>query len=139
MTGQDANPNRLADRYGAPAPWRRRALVGTSAVLALVFIGWLAWTIYEESTPQVTSKLETFEIVDDHTVETVLVVRLRDPEVTASCTLRAYAEDHSAVGEVTFQPDPAKGQRQDVTIRTERRATAVESMGCTAPDQGRPR
>lgn len=138
MDAQDANANRLADRYGTPVPWRRRALVGAAAVLALVFIGWLAWAAFIHSTPQVTSKLETFDIKDDHTVEVVLVVKL-GPDVAASCTLRAYAEDHSAVGEVTFGPDSAAGQRQRVTIRTERRATAVESMGCTAPGQGRPR
>ena len=129
----------LAERYGAPAPWRRRALVSASVALAVVFLVWLAWSVYEHATPQVTSELETFSVDDDHTVTAVLVVSLDSSDVKASCTLRAYAEDHTTVGELTFTPDPSKGRRQVQTIRTERRATSVESIGCTAPGQDRPR
>jgi hypothetical protein len=129
----------LRERYGAPAPWRRRALIGASGFVALVFLGWLAWTVYEHSTPKVTSELETFSIEDDHTATAVLVVTLDSADVEASCTLRAYAEDHTTVGELTFTPDPGKGRRQVETIRTERRATSVENIGCTAPGQDRPR
>jgi hypothetical protein len=129
----------LRDRYGAPAPWRRRSVIAASVLLAAVFLGWLGWTVYEHSTPEVTSELESFSIVDDHTATAVLVVTLDSSDVEASCTLRAYAEDHSTVGELTFTPDPSKGQRQVETIRTERRATSVENIGCTAPGQDRPR
>ena len=135
MSGQDT----LAQRYGAPAPWRRRALVIASVAQALVFLTWLAWSVYEHATPQVTSELETFSVDDDHTVTAVLVVSLDSSDVKASCTLRAYAEDHTTVGELTFTPDPSKGRRQVQTIRTERRATSVEKIGCTAPGQDRPR
>jgi hypothetical protein len=129
----------LRERYGTPAPWRRRALLAASVFVALVFLGWLSWTIYEHSTPEVTSELETFSIEDDHTATAVLVVTLDSADVKASCTLRAYAADHTTVGELTFTPDPSKGRRQVETIRTERRATSVESIGCTAPGQDRPR
>jgi hypothetical protein len=135
VSGRDA----LAQRYGAPAPWRRRALVTASVAVAVVFLVWLAWTVYDHATPQVTSELETFSVDDDHTVTAVLVVRLDNDDVKASCTLRAYAEDHTTVGELTFTPDPSKGRRQVTTIRTERRATSVEKIGCTAPGQDRPR
>jgi hypothetical protein len=129
----------LRERYGAPAAWRRTALVAASAVVTLAFLGWLAWAVYEHSTPKVTSELETFSIEDDHTATAVLVVTLDSAEVKASCTLRAYAADHTTVGELTFTPDPAQGRRQVETIRTERQATSVESIGCTAPGQDRPR
>ena len=129
----------LAGRYGAAAPWRRRATIAGSVVVAALFLTWLGWAVYEHSTPQVTSELETFSVVDDHTVTAVLLVSLDSAEVKASCTLRAYAEDHSTVGELTFTPDPAEGRRQEQTIRTERRATSVESVGCTAPGQKDPR
>jgi len=135
VSGSDA----LAQRYGAPAPWRRRLLVAGCVAVGLAFAVWLGWTVYEHSTPQVTSELETFSVEDDHTVTAVLVVSLDNDDVEASCTLRAYAEDHSTVGELTFAPDPAKGKRQVETIRTERRATSVEKVGCTAPGQDRPR
>jgi Domain of unknown function (DUF4307) len=135
VSGQDT----LAQRYGAPAPWRHRALVTASVALAIVFVAWLAWSVYEHATPQVTSELERFSVEDDHTVTAVLVVSLDSSDVKASCTLRAYAEDHTTVGELTFTPDPSKGRRQVETIRTERRATSVDKIGCTAPGQDRPR
>ncbi len=135
MSAQDT----LGERYGVPAPWRRRALVGASVAVALVFLGWLAWTVYEHSTPRVTSELETFSIEDDHTATAVIVVTLDNADVKASCTLRAYAADHTTVGELTFTPEPSSGRRQVETIRTERRATSVENIGCTAPGQDRPR
>ena len=127
------------ERYGAPAPWRRRAVVAASVVVAALFLTWLGWAVYDHSTPRVTSELETFSVQDDHTVTAVLVVTLDGADVTASCTLRAYAADHTTVGEVTFTPDPAQGRRQLQTIRTERRATSVDDIGCTAPGQDRPR
>ena len=50
--------------------------------------------------------------------------------------VKAFAEDHTVVGEATFTPVAG---RNEVTLRTERRATSVESVGCTTPDQPRPR
>ena len=135
MSAQDT----LGERYGAPSPFRRRAAIAASVALGVVFAVWLGWTVYEHATPQVTSELETFSVEDDHHVTAVLVVSLDSADVEASCTLRAYAEDHSTVGELTFTPDPAKGKRQLQTIRTERRATSVEKIGCTAPGQDQPR
>jgi hypothetical protein len=129
----------LEERYGVARPWRRGALVGGCAVLVLVFGGWVAWTVFEHATPSVTSELETFSVDDDHTATAVLVVSLDSADVRATCTLRALAVDHSTVGELTFTPDPAQGQRQVQTIRTERRATSVTSLGCTAPGQDQPR
>jgi len=139
VSAQDTSAGRMADRYGAPSPGRRRALIGVIVAVAVVFAVWLGWTVYEHATPQVTSELETFSVEDDHTVTAVLVVTLADSDVQASCTLRAYAEDHTTVGELTFTPDPTEGRRQVQTIRTDRRATSVESQGCTAPGQDRPR
>src|SRR3954451_1141865 len=135
MSAQDT----LSERYGTPAPWRRRTVIAASALVAAVFLGWLAWTVYEHSTPEVTSELETFSIEDDHSATAVVVVVLDDADVQASCTLRAYAADHTTVGELTFTPDPSQGRRQVETIRTERRATSVENIGCTAPGQDQPR
>ena len=130
-------PTDLADRYGAPAPWRRRALLCVIVLVAAAFLGWLGWTAWSHSTPEVESSLVTYDIEDDHTALATVEVRLRDDNVDATCTLRAYAEDHTVVGELSFTP--AGEGRSDHTVRTERRATSVESLGCTAPGQNRPR
>jgi hypothetical protein len=127
----------LDDRYGAPSAWRTRALLGVVVVVVAAFLGWLGWTIWSQSTPQVTSDLLGWHVTDEHAATATVQVRLTDEDVRATCTLRAYAEDHSVVGELSFTPD-ASG-RTDQTVRTEREATSVELVGCTAPGQNRPR
>lgn len=129
----------LAERYGAPAPWRRRVLVGAVAVVALVFGSWLAWTSWLHATPPVDSELVSFDVVDDHTATAVVQVELADDAVDPTCLLRAFAEDHTVVGELSFVPDTSGGERIEQTLRTERLATSVESIGCTAEGQSRPR
>ncbi|WP_028644949.1 DUF4307 domain-containing protein [Nocardioides sp. URHA0020] len=129
-------PTDLADRYGAPAPWRRRAVIAVSVVVVAAFLGWLGWTIWDQSTPQVRSDLVGYDVVDEHESTATVDVRLADSGVVASCTLRAFAEDHTVVGELVFVP---RDGESDQSVRTERRATSVELLGCTAPGQNRPR
>ena len=129
----------LADRYGAPRPGRRRAVVAVCLVVVLAFLSWLAWTTWEHANPRVDSELLSFEVVDEHTATAVLQIEFADDDVVASCLLRAIAEDHSSVGDLSFTPDPGRGDRFVVTIRTERRATSVESVGCVADGQSRRR
>jgi hypothetical protein len=126
----------LADRYGAPAPWRRRAMVAACVVVAAAFLGWLGWTIWDQSTPQVRSDLVGYDVVDEHRASATIEVRLADDEVVARCTLRAFAEDHTVVGELVFVPPEG---RSDQEVRTERRATSIQLLGCTAPGQDHPR
>ena len=125
----------LTDRYGAPARWRRPAAVGLAVVLAVVGLTWLAWTAWFHGSPDVRSEVITFEVTSDHEVETRVDVQLEDG-VEASCRVRALAEDKTAVGELAFTPVDGANE---VVIRTERRATSVEKLGCTAPGQPRPR
>jgi hypothetical protein len=135
VTGQDT----LTERYGAPSAWRRRVLTGGCALIVAVFLGWLTWAIWLHSTPKVTSQLESFVIVDDHHATATVAVIVHDSGVTATCTLQALAEDHSVVGTVSFHPDPHGSGHETETLRTDRRATTVESLGCTAPGQNDPR
>lgn len=125
----------LADRYGAPSRWRRPATIGIAVALAVVSLGWLGWAVWFHSTPAVTSSLVTFDVTSDHETRVRLDVDLGD-DVEASCRLRAFAEDHTTVGELAFTPVDGNNE---VVIRTERRATTVEKLGCTAPGQPRPR
>ena len=125
----------LGDRYGAPARWRRPARWAAVAVVAAVFLGWLAWAAWFHGTPQVSSKLVGYRVSGDH--EAVAVVQVAQAETVAStCRVRAFAEDHTTVGEVAFA---GQAGRSDVVVRTERRATSLELLGCTAQGQPRPR
>jgi Domain of unknown function (DUF4307) len=87
------------------------------------------------ATPAASSELVGWEVVDDHSVSARVDVVLRD-DPDASCAVRAIAADHTTVGEASFTPVAG---RNVVVVRTERRATSVESIGCTTPDQRRPR
>jgi len=129
----------LADRYGAPAPWRRRAVIAASVLVSLAFLGWLTWTIWESSTPAVDSDIVGYSIEGEHEATARVEVHLKDDTVKAECLLRAYAEDHSVVGELSFTPRYGAAQPLQETVRTERRATSVELVGCTAPGEPRPR
>ena len=127
----------MAQRYGAPAPWRRRAAVIATVVLAVVsglLVAWAAWT---PATPEARSELVGFTVTDEHEVVADVQVQLSDRASGVQCVLRALAEDKSAVGEAVFTPEDSG--RLSVPIRTERRATAVEKVGCTAEGQQRPR
>lgn len=132
MTSPDSS---LADRYGARRGGGRLALIAASTLLALVFLTWLAWSAWVHATPDARSELIGFDVVDQHTTTAIVSVSLEDG-ADASCRLKAFSEDHNTVGELSFTPVDG---RNDVVIRTERKATSVESVGCTTPDQQRPR
>ena len=125
----------LADRYGAPSRSRRPIMIALAVALAVTGLSWLAWTAWFHSTPEVSSELISFEVTGDHEASATLQVELQDG-VTASCRVRAYAEDHTSVGELAFTPSDGDNV---VVVRTERRATSLEKIGCTAPGQPRPR
>ena len=127
----------LADRYGAPvpvaAPGVPRAGGRPRRASACRWLGWTAWF---HGTPDVRSELVSFEVTSDHEIAGARRRPAGDDGVEASCRLRAFAEDHTTVGELAFTPVDGANE---VVIRTERRATTVEKLGCTAPGQPRPR
>jgi hypothetical protein len=126
----------LAERYAAPPTWRRPVTIVAVVVVALVGLGWLAWAAIEESNPKVESQLNGFEVVDAHAVKVRIDVHLASGTTGASCTVEALASDHSIVGELHFRPTSGLNE---VRVRTERRASAVDVAGCIADGQDRPR
>ncbi|WP_322937975.1 DUF4307 domain-containing protein [Nocardioides bizhenqiangii] len=129
----------LPQRYGAPPRWRRYVLIGFVMVVVGAFAAVWTWITIAQSDPPVSSELITSEIVDDHTATAVIRVQWGDEAVDAECTVRAIAQDKAIVGQHTFVPDPDAGPDYEVEVATERRATAVENIGCTADGQPRPR
>jgi hypothetical protein len=130
----------LEQRYRGPSRVYRLVALVLIAALALSGVGLVGWTVFFHSTPQVQSRLTAFAFPDDHTAVANLTIVRESQFTDASCRLRAIAEDHTVVGEVAVPVvDGPAEQSIRVEIRTERRATSVQSLGCTTPDQRRPR
>ena len=130
----------LQERYGSPR--RTTRVLALVLIVALVASGvsFLAWAVLFQSTPAVTSRLTTWEVRDEHLAVATLSVSRESQFTEASCRLRAIAADHSVVGEVSVPvTDGPEEQTLQVEIRTERLATSVERIGCTAPEQPRAR
>lgn len=130
----------LSTRYGGTSTFAR--VTAWILIVALVVGGggYVIWGMVFHSTPEVRSRLISFEVVDEHLTRATLHVVRADEDTQASCRLRAVAPNHAVVGEsevpVTSGPE---AQMLQVEIRTERASTSVASLGCTAPDQARPR
>ena len=126
----------LATRYGTPSRARRPVVVGLVVLVAVSGLAWLLWVISFHGRPQVTSEMVGFEVKGQHAVQARFTVVRRDADVTAACLLRAYADDHSVVGEVTVPVTGVRTNRDvSASVRTERLATTVDLVGCTAPGQ----
>jgi len=131
----------LDDRYGAPSRARRPVVIGVVAVLVVAATAWLVWVIGFHGRPEVSSQMVGYGVAGQHSATARFSVVRRSTDVTAQCVLTAYASDHAVVGEVTV-PVGARYSADAIvrsTMRTERRATTVELVGCTAPGQDKPR
>ncbi len=110
------------------------------AALLVSAAGFLGWTVLFHGDPEVRSQLTTFDVVSDHEAQALFQVVREHRTTEAVCRLQALAEDHAVVGEVTLPVvDGPEEQAVPLSIRTERRATSVTSLGCTTPGQPRPR
>ncbi|WP_435771753.1 DUF4307 domain-containing protein [Nocardioides sp. SYSU DS0651] len=132
-------PDSLAERYGAPSRRGRLVVLVVAGALTVAFLGWLAWATVFHADPAVSSQEIGHEIVDDHRATIKVRIAYGDDPVDATCRLRALAHDKAVVGETTYEPDPDAGAVHEIDVRTERRATTVEWIGCTAEGQPRPR
>lgn len=103
-------------------------------IVGAIGIGWLGWVIQDAGNPEVRSVLRTWEVRDQHTVDATFEVRLSDGVTGATCLLRAFAKDHSTVGETNVNVESGEDGNVSTTLRTERRAVSVELIGCTAAD-----
>ncbi|MEZ5092014.1 DUF4307 domain-containing protein [Nocardioides sp.] len=128
----------LRQRYGRGG--RARGTLVAAVVVSAAFLVWLGWAAWSHATPTVESDLVGFSVVDDHAatarVDVVIHGGVDPDQAGVRCLVRASSVDFTPVGELSWVPTPG---RNEVTVRTERRATTVELVGCTATDQKRPR
>ncbi len=130
----------LADRYGRPSRARRPVLLLVIGVLVLAAAAWLVWVTTFHSRPAVTSELVGYDVRGQHAVVASYQVVRHDADVRATCLLRAVASDHAVVGERSvLVAGRTADERVTTTVRTEREATSVDLVGCTASGQSRQR
>ncbi|TQK69873.1 MULTISPECIES: DUF4307 domain-containing protein [unclassified Nocardioides] len=137
MSTSPDDPGTLAQRYGAPSRGRRTAVVVGAGAVVVVFLGWLLWAMLFHANPAVSSEEIGHEVVDDHTATIRVRVTYGDGPVDATCVARAISHDKAVVGEQSFTPGRDDEAVQEVTVRTERRATTVEWIGCKTSGQTR--
>ena len=128
--------NTIETRYAAKRTKGQR-IFPAIGIFCFALLGiWLVWVIKFYANPEVTSQLISWEIETDHVVAAVVDVHLDQRAVNERCVIRAYAKDHTIVGDAPFVPTDGANT---VRFRVERRATSVESIGCTSDSQGLPR
>ena len=132
-----AGPERLKERYGAPAPWARPVTIAVVGLISALGLAWLVWAALDHANPPLSSQLVSFEVVDAHSVRVRIQIDYAE-DVTASCRVTAQASDHGIVGDLTFA---APADRRDTltvvkTIVTEREAITAVLQGCAAAGSG---
>lgn len=127
----------LAARYGAPSRARRVGLLALAVTVAVAFLGWLAWAILFHANPEISSEEIGHEILDDHSATIRVRIEMDGDLEDPKCSLRAISHDKAVVGETTYVPDPDAGPVHEIEVRTDRRATTVEWLGCKASGQPR--
>jgi hypothetical protein len=126
----------LSERYAAPPVWRRPLTIAAVVVLAGAALVWLAWAAFVQSTPKVHSQLIGWQVVDAHSATARVDVSIAGGTTHPTCTVQAFASDHSIVGQLRFTPVDGPNP---VTVRTSRTATSVDVPGCIADGQDQPR
>ncbi len=130
----------LASRYAGPGRFQRAVALVIVAALVLSGVGFLGWSVIFHSNPEVQSRLTAFHIDNDHQASVAFTVVRKASDIAATCALQAIAEDHTIVGAATIVVASGPPEQSlTAQIRTEREATAVDLIGCTAPGQARAR
>ncbi|KRB76973.1 hypothetical protein ASE01_09395 [Nocardioides sp. Root190] len=127
----------LTGRYGAPSRAGRLGLIAVVAVIVVAALAMLTWITLFHANPEIASEEIGHAIVDDHLATIEVRIQIDDGLDDPTCSLRAISHDKAVVGEASFVPDPAEGPVYEIEVRTERRATTVEWIGCRAPGQPR--
>ncbi|MFD9071249.1 DUF4307 domain-containing protein [Streptomyces lasiicapitis] len=119
-------------RYGRSADERAdRKLKIVGAALGVLLLGVVGWFGYDSiAGSKVSGEIIKFDVVSDKAVEVHLEVR-KDADANGYCTIRSQAENGAEVGRADFRFDQDKGRvDKTVTLRTTKRATSAELVGC---------
>ncbi|MFI1284955.1 DUF4307 domain-containing protein [Streptomyces sp. NPDC020858] len=119
-------------RYGRSADERadrKLKIIGAAlGALLLSVIGWIGWGYI--SGQSVSAEVIKFQVISDTEVKVHLEVR-KEASVTGVCSLSSQDEGHGEVGRADFTFAQPEGRVDEVvTVKTTRRATTIELVGC---------
>jgi hypothetical protein len=122
---------RPAARYGDVSPGRQRLNALLITVAAVAFVGGIVALGWSLSQPDFTTQLRAYQVVNDRSVKVEYLVRVRDPQTTVTCIVRARDRESNEIGrtEVTSKPGLAE-QVLTINLRTTVRANLGEIQGC---------
>ena len=129
----------LDERYGRNH--RRQWPVVVVSVIVAALAAWVVWAFNAQIHPKVTSGLTGYTIDNAQQSTATFDVVRANGSVQATCIVQALASDHSTVGQLAkIIPlgSPTKATFT-VTIKTTRKAFAINWLGCTAPGQNTPK
>lgn len=111
------------------------------SVIVAALAAWAVWAFNAQIHPKVTSGLSKYTIVNAQQATATFDVVRADAGVQATCAVQALAQDHSTVGQLAkiIPLTSATKATFTVTIKTTRKAFAVNWLGCTAPGQNSPK
>jgi hypothetical protein len=122
----------LATRYGADRPRRRGLAITIGSLVALALLAWAIWAMAAQEDPAIDAELTAYDVVSSHEVKVKVDAQVRDADTAGTCLVRATAEDHTVVGELTLTAAELQAASGDwISVRTERRATTAEVVRCT--------
>jgi hypothetical protein len=131
---QTAAPRPPAGRYGrAPGAHRRTVMrVGIGALLAVGIAG-AVWAGLKPGTETVTWSEVGYSVQGPDRVDVTFEV-VKDPDVTARCTVQALSSSYTEVGVVTVTVGPADSPtvRQTVPVATQELAVTGVVDRCEA-------
>ncbi|MCW2748423.1 MAG: hypothetical protein JWP10_1565 [Nocardioidaceae bacterium] len=82
------------------------------------------WAALGQSNQPVSYQLHSYDVVSESQITLKVELHRDDPSKPATCSVYAQANDHSTVGEKTFDVPPSTDKTvfADTTLQTERRA-----------------
>ena len=121
----------MAARYGSDRPRRRWVGVALGGLLAVALGIWAVWAGQAQDDEPLTADVTSYHVVDTHQIQVKVAATFHDAGAEGSCLVRATAQDHTVVGELTLTADQLRADDGHwIAVRTERRATTASVVRC---------
>ncbi len=108
------------------------AVLAVLGLVVLALVAYVVWVATSRANPQVSGRIDTFDVVSDNEMTATLTVDRPDPSVAAKCFVIVQAVTYDRVGELWVQVPPGTERLTTVpvSVRTFKRGTAITVESC---------